>query len=252
MPLAIILRVIFMPRFFINEEAVNGDMITVREGDAVHIGRSLRMKPGERITFCRQGMDYESVIEKITAEEVICRVESCEASKSEATLNLSLYQALPKGDKAELIVQKCTELGASGITFFISSRCVSRPAGKSGDKKIARLQKIAEEAAKQSGRGIIPEIRGIISFREAVDELCKNEIPLFCYENGGGKLAEISFENAVSCGVMIGAEGGFDRAEAEEAQRGGAAAVWLGKRILRCETCPIAVTAVIMNLSGNF
>ncbi|MCM1577399.1 MAG: 16S rRNA (uracil(1498)-N(3))-methyltransferase [Ruminococcus sp.] len=241
-----------MPRFFISETALQGDIITVTGGDAVHIGRSLRMRPGENITFCRRGTEYESVIEKITAEEVVCRVVNAAPSQSEPDMTLNIYQAMPKGDKAELIVQKCTELGAGEITFFISSRCVSRPDKKSGGKKIERLRKIAEEAAKQSGRGNIPQIKGIISFDEAVNELCKKQLPLICYENGGGRLSDISFGGIAECGVMIGSEGGFDRDEYETAVKKGAREIWLGKRILRCETCPIAVTAVIMNLSGNF
>lgn len=240
-----------MPRFFLSENAIEGNIITVTGGDAVHIGRSLRMKPGDRLTFSRQGTDYESVIKRITADTVICRVEETAPCRAEPRLRLSLFQAFPKGDKAEMIVQKCTELGAADITFFLSSRCVSRPEGKSGEKKIERLGKIALEAAKQSGRGTVPEIRGIVSFREAVKMLTEKEIPLICYENGGERLSAFPFEKAADCGVMIGSEGGFDRSEAEEAVSSGASAVWLGERILRCETAPLAVTAVIMNLAGE-
>ena len=241
-----------MPRFFLNEDSINGDVITVTGGDAVHIGRSLRMKTGDRLTFCRQGTDFESVIEKITADTVICRVERTAPCSAEPRLRLSVFQALPKGDKAEMIVQKCTELGAADITFFLSSRCVSRPDERSGEKKIARLRKIAEEASKQSGRGMIPEIRGIVSFEEAVQRLAEKEIPLICYENGGKRLSSFPFESAEDCGVMIGSEGGFDRDEVDLAARFGASPVWLGERILRCETAPLAVTAVIMNLAGDF
>lgn len=241
-----------MPRFFLDENSIEGDIITVRGGDAVHIGRSLRMKPGDRLTFCRQGMDFESVIESFTAETVVCRVEEKMPSRSEPRLRLSVFQGFPKGDKAELIVQKCTELGAAEVVFFLSSRCVARPDVKSGERRIERLRKIALEAAKQSGRGAVPEIRGIISFDEAVKCLAEKEISLICYENGGGRLSSFTFEGAESCGVMIGAEGGFDRSEVEAAVDMGASAVWLGERILRCETAPVAVTAVIMNLAGEF
>ena len=114
-----------------------------------------------------------------------------------------------------------------------------------------RWRKIAEEAAKQSGRGNIPEICGILSFEEAVKDLCENEISLLCYENGGERLSEIDFSGKSTCGVMIGAEGGFDRTEADICCEKGAVPIWLGKRILRCETCPIAVTAMIMMSAGG-
>lgn len=242
---------IYMPRFFIDESALNGDIITITGGDAVHIGRSLRMKTGDSITFCREGIDFESVIEKMTSDEVYCRVIEKIPSSSEPNLRLTIYQALPKQDKPELIIQKCTELGAARIVFFISKRCVSRPDEKSAEKKLMRWRKIAEEAAKQSGRGSIPEIRGILSFDEAVKDLCENEIPLLCYENGGERLSEIDFSCKTTCGVMIGAEGGFDRTEADICCEKGAVPIWLGKRILRCETCPIAVTAMIMMSAGE-
>lgn len=242
---------IYMPRFFIDESALNGDIITITGGDAVHIGRSLRMKTGDSITFCREGIDFESVIEKMTSDEVYCRVIKKIPSSSEPKLRLIIYQALPKQDKPELIIQKCTELGAARIVFFISKRCVSRPDEKSAEKKLMRWRKIAEEAAKQSGRGNIPEICGIMSFDEAVKDLCENEIPLLCYENGGERLSEIDFSGKSTCGVMIGAEGGFDRTEADICCEKGAVPIWLGKRILRCETCPIAVTAMIMMSAGE-
>lgn len=241
-----------MPRFFIDESSVCGDMITITGGDAVHIGRSLRMKIGDGITFCREGMEYVSVIDRMTSDEVICRVVEKLPSSSEPDLKLTIYQALPKQDKPELIIQKCTELGASEIVFFISRRCVSRPDEKSAEKKLMRYRKIAEEAAKQSGRGEIPVIPPFMTFEEAVNDLVSKDVSLLCYENGGNKLSEIDLSSARSCGVMIGAEGGFDRAEADRACEMGAIPIWLGKRILRCETCPIAVTAVIMNMSGNF
>lgn len=240
-----------MPRFFIEEGAVNGDIITVTGGDAVHIGRSLRMKTGDEITFCREGTEYFCVIEKMTSDEVFCRIKEKAPSDSEPDIRLTIFQALPKGDKPELIIQKCTELGASEIVFFISKRCVSRPDGKSAENKLRRWQKVAEEAAKQSGRGKIPVIRGMISFEQAANELLQADIPLFCYENGGKRLSEIDFSGKTQWGVMIGAEGGFDRDEADLVCGMGAVPVWLGKRILRCETCPVAVTAVIMNITGN-
>ncbi len=239
-----------MPRFFTDKPAA--DIITVTGSDARHIGYSLRMKKGDAITFCHMGTDYLCRIEAMTGDEVVCRVERTEQSRSEPTVRLTLYQAYPKQDKLEQIIQKTVELGASRIVPFISARCVSRPDEKSAAKKLDRFRRIAEEAAKQSGRGTIPEISEIMDFRAALEDMRGNDIKLFCYENGGTRLSDIDFPQNGSIGVMIGSEGGFERSEADAAEQSGALRIWLGERILRCETCPVAVAAVIMNLTGNF
>ncbi|MBQ8786006.1 MAG: 16S rRNA (uracil(1498)-N(3))-methyltransferase [Oscillospiraceae bacterium] len=238
-----------MPRFFIDSPA--SDFITVTGSDARHIGYSLRMKKGEEITFCHSGMDYRCTIENITENEVLCRVQEAVQSQSEPTVEITLYQAYPKQDKLELIIQKTTELGVTRIVPFISSRCIARPDEKSYRKKQERMQKIAEEAAKQSGRGRIPEIAPLMTMKQALEDMKKSELKLFCYENGGEKLDAVSVAQAKSIAVMIGSEGGFERTEAEAAENAGAVQIWLGERILRCETCPIAVTAILMNLTGN-
>lgn len=238
-----------MPRFFIDHEPT--DYINVEGADARHIGYSLRMKVGDELTFCRTGTDYICEIEEMTENTVLCRVKSTEPSKCEPSLKLTIYQAFPKQDKFEQIIQKVTELGAVRIVPFISRRCVSRPDKKDFAKKRERFMRIAEEAAKQSGRGIIPEIGELLSFEEAVRDMVSSQIKLICYENGGEKLADIDFAAADTAAVMIGSEGGFERAEVEKAVENGAKPIWLGERILRCETCPLAVTAIIMNLSGN-
>lgn len=238
-----------MPRFFIDHEPT--DYINVEGADARHIGYSLRMKVGDEITFCRTGTDYICEIEEMTEQSVLCRVKGREPSKCEPSLKLTIYQAFPKQDKFEQIIQKVTELGAVRIVPFLSRRCVSRPDKKDFAKKRERFMRIAEEAAKQSGRGIIPEIGVLMSFDEAVKDMSAAQIKLICYENGGQKLSGIDFAAVETAAVMIGSEGGFERSEVEKSEKNGAVPIWLGERILRCETCPVAVTAIIMNLSGN-
>lgn len=238
-----------MPRFFIDHEPT--DYINVEGADARHIGYSLRMRVGDELTFCRMGTDYICEIEEMTEQSVLCRIKSTEPSKCEPSLKLTIYQAFPKQDKFEQIIQKVTELGAVRIVPFLSRRCVSRPDKKDFAKKRDRFMRIAEEAAKQSGRGIIPEIGELLSFDEAVKDMSAAQIKLICYENGGRKLSGIDLAAAETAAVMIGSEGGFERSEVEKAEENGAVPIWLGERILRCETCPIAVTAIIMNLSGN-
>lgn len=241
-----------MPRFFADENAVRGDSIVITGSDARHIGYSLRMKIGDSITFVREGQEYSCRIYTMTETEVSCHIEDIAPSDCEPTIRLTLYQALPKSDKMELIIQKTAELGAYRIVPFISKRCVSRPDEKSAEKKLARWRKISEEAAKQAGRGIIPEISHLLSFEEALRDMESSEIKLICYENGGSSLSEAGIDGEKSVAVMIGSEGGFERTEVDKATAAGAVPIWLGKRILRCETCPIAVTSVIMSLSDNF
>lgn len=239
-----------MPRFFIPE--VSGDHILVTGGDARHISYSLRMATGDDITFCNNGKDYFCKIENFSEDGVLCKIISSENSKSEPDIFLTLYQALPKGDKFETIIQKSVELGVSRIVPVMTKRCVSRPDDKSFSKKLIRYNKIAEEAAKQSGRGIIPEITPIMDFDKAVKEASENDIPLICYEREGGKrFSEIDFMGKKTVSLIIGSEGGFDASEAENAIDKGIIPIWLGERILRCETAPVAAISIIMNLSGN-
>lgn len=239
-----------MPRFFVPE--VSGDHILVTGGDARHISYSLRMATGDDITFCNNGKDYFCKIESFSEEGVLCKIISFENSKSEPDVFLTLYQALPKGDKFETIIQKSIELGASRIVPVMTKRCVSRPDDKSFAKKLIRYNKIAEEAAKQSGRGIIPEITPIMDFDKAVKEASENDLPLICYEREGGKrFSEIDFSGKKTVSLIIGSEGGFDASEAENAVEKGIIPIWLGERILRCETAPVAAISIIMNLSGN-
>lgn len=238
-----------MPRFFTPEKP--SDIITVTGSDARHIGYSLRMKTGDKLTFCHGGTDYSCVIESMNVNEVICRVESSAPTLAEPSVSLTIYQAYPKQDKLELIIQKTAELGACRIVPFLSARCVARPDKKTYEKKQARFQKIAEEAAKQSGRGRIPEIADLMTFDEALADMGRCGTRLLCYENGGKRLKDADFPEEGSIGVMIGSEGGFEKSEAEAVEKAGAVPIWLGERILRCETCPIAVTAIIMNLTNN-
>lgn len=239
-----------MPRFFAEKSAVEGNEIIVNGPDARHMGYSLRMKTGNEVIFAREGMEYRCTIAEMTADSVRCRIEEQYPSDCEPTVSVTLYQALPKSDKMELIIRKTTELGISRIVPFISARCVSRPDRRSAESKVSRWRKIAEEAAKQSGRGIIPEIAPVMSFGDALADMSA-DIRLICYENGGIRISEAGICGDKSVAVIIGAEGGFQYDETEKAAEYGAVPVWLGKRILRCETCPIAVTAIIMNISGN-
>ena len=238
-----------MPRFFVDN--INGDSALIIGEDANHIGRSLRMKTGENITLCCDGYDYSCKIESITDSDVSCSIlEKCK-SISEPNVILTLYQAIPKLDKFETIIQKSVELGVNRIVPVLTSRCISRPDEKSFSKKLDRFQKISLEAAKQSGRALIPEITNVISFKTAIDEMSKMDLGLICYEKGGQALSEVGLLPNKAISIIIGSEGGFDTSEVEQAKEKGIIPIWLGNRILRCETAPLAAISIIMNLTGN-
>lgn len=238
-----------MPRFFTDD--IQGEVGIISGADAVHIGRALRMRLGDELILCKDGTEYISKIRTISDMKVICDIISSKATEAEPDIHVVLFQAVPKLDKLEFIVQKATELGASRIVPVITKRCVSRPDEKSFEKKRERLAKIALEAAKQSGRGIIPEVSGIISFDEAIRQLCELDISLICYEKGGKRLSELSLREKQSIGVLIGSEGGFEESEAAACSENGIIPIGLGARILRCETAPIAALSIIMHLTDN-
>lgn len=238
-----------MPRFFATE-APSGNSMYLFGDDARHIGRSLRMRLGDVITVCYEKTDYSCKILKISDEVIELEVLSSEPS-SEPSIDLILYMAMPKLDKLELIVQKATELGAVKIVPVMTQRCVSRPDEKQFFKKRERLERIAFEAAKQSGRGIVPKVSDIISLKECVKQMQELDLGLICYEKGGKPLNEFEYAQKSSIGIFIGSEGGFDADEVKLCEDSGILPVWLGTRILRCETAPIAAISIIMNLTGN-
>lgn len=237
------------PRFFAH---TNGDIAAVTGEDAKHIGTVLRMKAGELAILCDgEGEDCLCRIISVNKELVEFEVLDRQRNEAEPSVFITLYQCMPKGDKMDFIVQKATELGVGRIVPVLSKRCVSRPDEKSFVKKILRWQKIAEEAAKQCGRGKVPEVGAARDFKAAVKEYSQSKRGILFYECGGVGLSEIVSRETGELGVFVGCEGGFEAEEAAFAQEHGIAAATLGKRILRCETAPLAALAILMNLTGN-
>lgn len=236
-----------MPRFFI--PPVSGDIVTLTGEDAAHISRSLRMRPGEMLTLSDgAGTDYEAELVE-TGSEVVARILSRSPCKAEPQAKITLFQAMPKGDKMEFIIQKATELGVSVIQPVLTSRCVSRPDEKSMKKKLERYRKIAQEAAGQSGRGIIPQVLPLITLSQAAEQMPAKTI--FFYEKGGERLSAIVTPQDKEIGMIVGSEGGFSQEEADFLAGKGAFTATLGARILRCETAPIAGLSVILSLTGD-
>lgn len=228
------------PRFFVDMECIDGNTITLIGESMHHISKSLRMKAGERIIVCdKKKNEYECVLESFSAEEVVARIEDVRRCLSEPEYKVVLYQACPKSDKMDMIVQKAVELGVHGIVAFMSDRCIARYDAKDFEKKCARWQKIALEAAKQSGRGYVPYVRWVTDLKSAVSDAKENGTAFMCYEDEDTlTLKEFykskSKENSFS--FIIGSEGGFSTKEAEYCRGNGVQTVGLGNRILRTET----------------
>ena len=239
-----------MPRFFV--EHADPEQIIITGEDANHIGRALRMRTGEELTVCAQGMDYRCEITRITESEVFLRPLTITPCAAEPTVSVTLYQAVPKQDKLAEIVQKAVELGACRIVPVLTSRCVARPSKNDFEKKRQRLQKIAVSAAKQSGRGIIPEVAPLLSWKEALQDMQQQDISVMLYEEEGGvRFGEVPLEGKHSIALFIGSEGGISEEEAQQAVNAGLHRVWLGSRILRCETAPTAAISILMYLTKN-
>ena len=240
-----------MPRFFV--DGIPGDIIAITGDDARHISRSLRMREGEPLTVCDGcGADCRCEIMSVDDQQVLLRVLSCQPSESEPTVRVTLYQGYPKGDKLETIIEKAVELGAYRIVPVLTERSVARPDARAAAKKLERWQRHALEAAKQCGRGIIPQVGELTDFSRIPELMKQHQLALFCYELGGRPLSELTGQaQADDIAVFIGPEGGISTAEAQALTDAGCSAATLGKRILRCETAPIAAIAAIMTLTGN-
>lgn len=238
-----------MPRFFVEQLS---PLTVITGDDARHISRSLRMTAGESITLCDgNSNEAQGVIESLSADAVSVRLGQTTVSAAEPKTKVSLYIAFPKGDKAELIVQKSVELGAGEMVFLLTSRCISRPKQADAAKKIARLQKISDEAAKQCGRGILPQVRGILSFEDALREMSGFDCALTLYEGECPPLRASLPQKGKRIALLTGSEGGFSPQEIEEEKNAGILPVSLGKRILRCETAPIAALSAVMFALGE-
>ncbi|MBQ6554992.1 MAG: 16S rRNA (uracil(1498)-N(3))-methyltransferase [Firmicutes bacterium] len=236
-----------MPKYFTSPESINGDEITLDEETSLHLSRVLRCKAGDMITVGDgSDNDYECEITEITKNAVRAKIIDKHLNLNEPDIKITLYQGLPKGDKTELIIQKCVEIGVDRIVPVSTTRSVVK-LDKKGGKKIERWNKISLSAAKQCGRGKIPEVSPVMTFKEAVEDSRKCDGRLIPYENEQKNGLKSFCENfkGKSIAVFIGPEGGFDTSEIELAKADGITPVTLGKRILRTETAGL-VTAVIL------
>lgn len=249
-----------MPRFFVTSQQIEDGVVTLTGDDARHISRALRMAAGDHITVCDMvRTEYECELFAFLPDRVQARVLSACESATEPPVHITLFQALPKGDKLDSVIQKAVECGASCIQPFESDRCVVRAKPEAETHKTERRARIALEAAKQCGRGIIPEVKPTVGFDEMLRLAREAEVVLFCYEGDGtvpvGKLIRTqNIKKGSKIAVVIGSEGGFSLAEAEKAAKNGFLMTGLGARILRTETASGFVLACIccmLELDGS-
>ena len=238
-----------MQKLFV--EAVAGEEVVLYGEAARHIARSLRMREGEMLTVTDGGgNDYGCRITAISKETVTLQVCYQQATDSEPTCRVTIYQGVPKGSKLEDVIQKCTELGAVQVVPVLLQRCVARPDEKSAAKKQTRYQKIALEAAQQSGRGTVPVIAPQCTLKQAVAQ-DTGALKIVFYEGGGEPLRNLVAPDTESVSVYIGPEGGWEASEVALLEAAGAVRATLGKRILRTQTAPVAALTAIMLLTGN-
>ena len=240
-----------MPKFFVEPSKISNDIITIDTEDVNHITRVLRMKIGDKITVCdSMGYDYTAEIFEINKSSILCRELKKTKSDTEPALKVVLFQGIPKGSKMEYIIQKTTELGIFKIVPVSMSRCVSKIENKKdGDRKRERWQKISESAAKQSGRGIVPEISAPVAFEAAIQALSECDLafaPYECEQDNSIKKVIKGINGNKTVGFIIGPEGGFAPEEIDKLTKLGISSVTLGKRILRTETAGEAVLSMLM------
>ncbi len=241
-----------MNRFFVDDPGAFSDRSVVITGEDVnHVKNVLRLKENdELIVSDGRGRDYHCRISGNTNEEVVADICDICDNFSELSTEITLFQGFPKGDKMELIIQKTVELGVTRIVPVMTKRTVVKLDDKKAKKKTERYNMIAESAAKQSGRGMIPEVTMPVSFAEAVSMAEKLDMNIIPYEEAEGveysRNIIKSIKGKKSLGIFIGPEGGFAREEVEKALDAGASAITLGHRILRTETAGMAVISIIM------
>ncbi len=243
-----------MTRFFVLPEELQPDFMVLTGENAAH-AKVLRLKAGEEVLVC-DGAGRESLcsVSDVSDGQISLVVKHSKASETEACVRVSVYMAFSKGDKLEHVIQKATELGACEIVAFPSARCVSRPDEKSLKKKLERWQKIAQSAAEQSGRGVIPKVLVLTSYTEALKRAAGADKAILFYENEQAVTLKMSLQMGEyrTISLLTGPEGGLEESEVEKARQAGLDICTLGKRILRCETAPLCALSAVMYHVGEF
>ncbi len=246
-----------MQKFFVREEQIKDNKIEIIGADVNHIVNVLRMRKEDKVQInnLSTSENYIAEIIEYSNERILCKIIEKIASKSETSIDIELYQGLPKADKMELIIQKTTEIGVKKIIPVSMERCIVKLDEKDSIKKVERWQKISEVAAKQSKRDIIPKIENPLKIADLYNKIQEYDLFIVCYEEENTKtLKEVLRNNkgVKKIGILIGPEGGIDITEIQKLKENGATIVTLGNRILRTETAPIVIASnIIYELENN-
>ncbi len=239
-----------LTRVYVSSDGISNSAAVITGGDAQHLIKVMRLRVGDSLSVCDgNANEYQSVITAIARDSVTVSLGAMIRLDTEPACPIVLYQCLPKSDKMDSIVQKSVELGVTQIVPVMSDRCISRPDDKTLCNKLERWQHIADAAASQSGRGILPKVTGLISYKDACND-AKQMIGMLCYEGEGTMqiqdvLKGVNQSSASGFAFIVGPEGGITEAEAELAKASGLALCGLGKRILRTETASSFVLSAI-------
>lgn len=249
-----------MDRFFVGKNNINLENKTcIIEGEDVkHISKVLRCRIGEELEICdNDNNEYICEITNIDKSQVELNIVEVVDIKRESDLKIKVYQGLPKGPKMEMILQKLTEVGVDEIILVQTKRTVVKVDDKKEDKKIERWERIIYEAAKQSKRGKIPKLRGVLSFKEALADMKENDFNIAPYENERTKSIKQAIKGVdiKNIGIFVGPEGGFEDTEINAIEEIGGQSVSLGPRILRTETASLVASSIVLyelsDLGGN-
>ena len=243
-----------MTRFFVEPAQLCVPQPVLTGENAKH-AKVLRLKCGEEVLLCDgEGNECLCAVSAVEDGQIGLAVLQRRESETEAAVRVSVYMAFPKADKLEHVIQKATELGAYEIVAFPSSRCISKPDDKSLAKKVERWQKIAASAAEQSGRGRIPQVLTLPSYKVALERASRADKALLFYENERATTLRMALESGPykTVSLLTGPEGGLEEKEVQQALDAGLSVCTLGKRILRCETAPLCALSAVMYDAGEF
>jgi len=237
-----------MPRFYVPQPQIKNEMLRI-EGDEVrHIRRVLRLKAGDEIiVFDGSGKEYEGTIVEERPFSVVIRIQNIFSSKRESHLEITLAQSLLKGEKMDYLIQKATELGVKEIVPFFSSRSVPLLEKSGRLKRHHRWERIAIDASKQCGRGVVPKIEPLQGYSEMLQSVSPDSLRLILWEREGTNLKEVLGKSIEKKEIffIVGPEGGFSQEEIEEANKAGFLRVTLGRRILRAETASLCFLSIL-------
>ena len=243
-----------MPRFYVPNPHIQDGLLKIEGGEVKHIRKVLRLKAGDKIiVFNGLGKEYEGTILEEKPSSVLVKVQNTFFPPKDSPLEVTLAQSLLKGEKMDFLIQKATELGVNEIIPFFSFRSVPLLERTRRVERHRRWERIAIEASKQCGRGVIPKIESLKDFSEMLQIASPDGLRLILWEREGVKLKEVleGLKEEAKIFFVVGPEGGFSQGEVDEAEKSGFIPVILGKRILRAETASLCLLSILQYQRGD-